>query len=48
MILPKVLTENSATYLKTFCKNQNKYFSNLEPKLITDNKKFWKSVKPLC
>ena len=26
---------------------KKQYFSNLEPKLITDNKKFWKSVKPL-
>ena len=47
MMLHKVLTENNATYLKPFCKNPNKCFSNLEPKLITDNKKFWKSVKPL-
>ena len=28
-------------------KAKRQYFSNLEPKLITDNKKFWKSVKPL-
>ena len=28
-------------------KAKKQYFSNLEPKLITDNKKFWKSVKPL-
>ena len=48
MMLHKVLTENKATYLKPFCKNPNKCFSNLEPKLITDNKKFWKLVKPLC
>ena len=27
-------------------KAKNQYFSNLEPKLITDNKKFWNSVKP--
>ena len=28
-------------------KAKEQYFSNLEPKLITDNKIFWKSVKPL-
>ena len=28
-------------------KAKKQYFSNLEPKLITYNKKFWKSVKPL-
>ena len=28
-------------------KAKKQYFSNLEPKLITDNKNFWKSVKPL-
>ena len=28
-------------------KAKKQYFSNLEPKLITDNKKFWNSVKPL-
>ena len=28
-------------------KAKKQYFSNLEPKVITDNKKFWKSVKPL-
>ena len=28
-------------------KAKKQYFSNLEPKLLTDNKKFWKSVKPL-
>ena len=28
-------------------KAKKQYFSNLKPKLITDNKKFWKSVKPL-
>ena len=27
-------------------KAKKQYFSNLEPKLITDNKKFWNSVKP--
>ena len=28
-------------------KTKKQYFPNLEPKLITDNKKFWNSVKPL-
>ena len=28
-------------------KTKKQYLSNLEPKLITDNKIFWKSVKPL-
>ena len=28
-------------------KAKKQYFSNLEPKIITDNKNFWKSVKPL-
>ena len=28
-------------------KAKKQYFSNLETKLITDNKKFWKSVKLL-
>ena len=28
-------------------KAKKQYFSNLEPKVTTDNKKFWKSVKPL-
>ena len=37
---------------RNFCvtllqKAKKQYFSNLEPKLITDNKKFWKSVEPL-
>ena len=32
----------------TLLRKANKqYFLNLEPTLITDNKKFWKSVKPL-
>ena len=28
-------------------KATKQYFLNLEPEFITDNKKFWKSVKPL-
>ena len=44
IILPKVLTKNNATLLQ---KVEIKFFSNLDPKLITDNKKSWKTVKPL-
>ena len=28
-------------------KNKKDYYSNINPKTITDNKKFWKTVKPL-
>ena len=31
----------------SIAKSKNKYFSNWDPKLISDNKKIWKSVKPL-
>ena len=24
------------------------YFNNLNPKVVTDNKKFWSAMKPLC
>ena len=44
IILPKVLTKNNATLLQ---KVEIQFFSNLDPKLITDNKKSWKTVKPL-
>ena len=27
--------------------NRSHYFNNLNPKVITDNKKFWSEVKPL-
>ena len=43
IILPKVLTKNNATLLQ---KVEIQFFSNLDPKLITDNKKSWKTVKP--
>ena len=39
MMLPKDFT--------LLRKAKKQHFSNLEPKLTTDNKKFWKSVKPL-
>ena len=45
---------NKSKYNKqrNFCVNlfrreKKKYYTNLDPKLITDNKKFWKTVKPL-
>ena len=28
-------------------KNKNKYYGNLDHALISDNRKFWKTVKPL-
>ena len=34
-------------YVTLLRKAKKQYFSNLEPKLIADNKTFWKSVKPL-
>ena len=30
-----------------FKREKRKYYTNLDPKLIIDNKKFWKTVKPL-
>ena len=36
---------NLCTYLLKKAKKD--YYSNLNPKTITDNKKFWKTVKPL-
>lgn len=45
---------NKKSYKKytNFCvgllkKEQKKYYSNLDLKVIKDNKKFWQSVKPL-
>ena len=34
-------------YRNLFKKEKRKYYENLEPKLIIDNKIFWKTVKPL-
>ena len=34
MMLLKVITENNATYVKSFCEKERNYFSNLDPKLI--------------
>ena len=55
MIFSKIQNDFSKCLWKTtqlmcnlFAKSKNKqYLLNLDPKLITDNKKFWKSVKPL-
>ena len=45
---------NKAKYTKylnyctsLFCKERKKYYNNLDIKSFTDNKKFWKSIKPL-
>ena len=48
-MLLKVPTENNAWFMcNLFAKSKKKqYFLNLDPKLITDNKNFWKSVNPL-
>ena len=32
---------------KLFRKEKKRYYNNLDTKLITDNKKFWKTVKPM-
>ena len=29
------------------CKNKRDYFGNLNNKIVTDNKKFWKTISPL-
>ena len=34
-------------YVKLFRAKKNKYYKDLDVTLITDNKKFWKTVKPL-
>lgn len=46
--------ENKSNYNKyrnyctgLFRKEKRAYYNNLDPKFITDNKKFWKTVKPL-
>ena len=38
---------SQSPYRKKQFMSKNQYFSNLEPKLISDNKNFFKSVKPL-
>ena len=51
----KTLTNiNKLNYTKyrNYCRNlfrneKKKYYNNLDTKLLTDNKKFWKTVKPM-
>ena len=52
--LKNPISANELTYkrYRNFCtrlvrKEKKTYYSTLDPKLITDNKKFWKTVKPL-
>ena len=43
-----MLLRNSATNaLKTLRQAKRDYYGNLDVKSITDNRKFWKTVKPL-
>ena len=47
-----VANNRNYTRYRNFCvnlfkKDKRQYYENLNPKLITDNKKFWKTVKPL-
>ena len=49
---PTVANKRKYTRYRNFCvnlfkKEKRQYYENLDPKLITDNKKFWKTVKPL-
>ena len=49
--LKNPISATELTY-KRFCtrlviKEKKTFYSTLDPKLITDNKKFWKTVKPL-
>ena len=53
-IFKSPISANELTYkrYRNFCtrlvrKEKKTYYSTLYPKLITDNKKFWKTVKPL-
>ena len=52
--LKNPISANELTYksFRNFCtrlvrKEKKAFYSNLDPKLLTDNKKFWKTVKPL-
>ena len=52
--LKNVTPENNAAYRKQrnlcsklYKKERRKYYSNLDPSNFTDNKMFWKTVKPL-
>ena len=33
-------------YVKLLCQTKEKYFSDINVKSISDNKKFWKNLKP--
>ena len=52
--LKNPISANELTYkrFRNFCtrlvrKEKKAFYSNLDPKLLTDNKKFWKTVQPL-
>ena len=47
-----LINKNNYTKMRNYCvslvkKNKKNYYSNLNTKDITDNKKFWKTVKPM-
>ena len=42
------LTESKKNFCsRLYKKERKKYYANLDIRNITDNKKFWKTVKPL-
>ena len=49
---PNNVTKNNYNKQRNFCvnllrKEKRQYYSNLDLKMITDNRKFWKCIKPL-
>ena len=42
-----MIIENNAIYVALVRRAKQQYFSSLDLNLIADNKKFWKTVKPL-
>ncbi len=49
---PSEINKNNYTKYKNFCTNlvrreKKKYYANLDIKVVEDNKKFWKKIKPL-
>ena len=49
---PTEISKITYTKYRNYCvnlfkKEKRKYYGNLDPKLIIDNKTFWKTVKPL-
>ena len=42
-----IMFKKQKNYTKKLIKKEKKYFSNLTMNNYTDNKKFWKTVKPL-